>query len=62
VRGPDPKRVVPEPPPAELYNIALDPLEEHNLAVDYPERSSAMLRALENWFDEVDAERRTIAD
>ncbi len=62
IRKPDPPRDVPPPPLPELYNIALDPLERENLAALYPERASAMLRALETWFEEVDAERRTIHD
>ncbi len=62
IRKPDPPRDVPPPPLPELYNIALDPLESENLAAVYPERASTMLRALETWFEEVDAERRTIQD
>lgn len=62
IRKPDPPREVPPPPPAELYNIAEDPLEQHNLVGQFPDRASAMLHVLENWFDEVEAERRTIAD
>lgn len=62
IRKPDPPREVPPPPPPELYNIALDPLERENLAAVYPERAATMLRALETWFEEVDAERRTIHD
>jgi arylsulfatase A len=62
IRKPDPPRSVPPPPPPELYNIAEDPLEQLNLAEQYPERVSAMLRALETWFEDVEAERRTIAD
>lgn len=60
IRDVDPPREVPEPPIAELYNIVLDPLEQENLAKKYPERIDQLLRKLENWFDEVEAERRTI--
>lgn len=62
IREPDPERHIPPPPPAELYNIALDPLEQYDLAARYPERVSAMIRDLENWFEMVNAERLTIAD
>ena len=54
---------VPPPPPPELYNIAADPLEQHNLAERASGDASArMLRELETWFEEVEAERATIHD
>jgi hypothetical protein len=53
---------VPPPPPPELYNIAEDPLEQRNLAAQYPVRVHSMLAALETWFEEVEAERATNAD
>ncbi|MBC7286601.1 MAG: arylsulfatase [Armatimonadetes bacterium] len=61
-RWPEPERQIPEPPPAELYNIAADPLEKNNLAEVEPDRARRMLRELETWFEEVEAERRTIDD
>jgi arylsulfatase A len=60
LREPDPPRQVPAPPPCELYSVAEDPLEQHNLAEKHPDRVSRMLRDLESWFDEVDQERRSI--
>jgi arylsulfatase A len=57
-----PPREVPPPPPPELYHLADDPLERRNLAEVHPEQAARMLCALETWFDEVDAERRSIAD
>jgi arylsulfatase A-like enzyme len=62
IREPDPPREVPPPPPPELYNIARDPLEQHNLAAQDPDRVLRMLRELETWFEEVDAERRSMDD
>jgi arylsulfatase A-like enzyme len=59
---PYPARQVPPPPPPELYNVAEDPLEQRNLAAQYPERARKMLRELETWFEEVEAERATIDD
>ena len=56
-RGPEPERVVPEPPPAELYNIEDDPEEQHNLAEREPARTARMIRELETWFEQVEAER-----
>ena len=57
-----PERTIPEPPPAELYNIADDPLEEHDLAAAEPERVSSLLAELERWFESVEADRRSIDD
>jgi arylsulfatase A len=62
LREPDPPRQVPDPPPPELYNIAEDPLEQRNLADQYPDVAQRMLRELETWFEEVEAERRSIDD
>ena len=61
-RQPYPPREVPSPPPAELYNIAEDPLEQEDLAEQHPERARKMLAELETWFEEVEAERATIDD
>ena len=60
--GPYPERIIPPPPPPELYDIADDPLEQHDRAGEHPERVRRMLRELESWFEEVEAERRTIED
>ena len=59
-RPPEPE--LPPPPKPELYNLAEDPFESRNLAVDYPHITRRLLNDLENWFAEVDAERRTIQD
>jgi arylsulfatase A-like enzyme len=61
-RDPEPVREIPEPPAPELYNIADDPEEQHNLAGEQPERAAKMLAELETWFEEVEAERATIDD
>lgn len=61
-REPYPEREVPPPPPPELYNVAQDPLERENLAAQYPGQVQKMLRELETWFEEVEAERATIDD
>jgi arylsulfatase A-like enzyme len=60
IGGPDPAREVPPPPPAELYNIAADPLERENLAPMHQERTRRMVQQLETWFEEVEADRATI--
>lgn len=62
IRDPEPPREIPPPPPPELYNIAEDPLEKNNLADKYPEQAAKMLRELEAWFENVEAERATIED
>jgi len=51
--------------PAEaplLFNMATDPFETTDLADRHPERVARMLCELENWFDEVERDRRTITD
>ncbi|MBN2046649.1 MAG: hypothetical protein JW750_02300 [Anaerolineaceae bacterium] len=57
-----PERDVPEPPQPELYHLAEDPLEQHNVADQYPNLVSRMLTDLETWFEEVEAERQKIDD
>ena len=51
----------PEPyavPAPKLYNLRGDPLEQHDLAADHPERATSMQSALAAWFEEVEADRR----
>ncbi len=50
------------PSEPELYNLANDPGEQHNLAKQEPERTSRMLSDLEAWFEEVEADRRACPD
>ncbi len=64
--------IVPTPPraefsygpplPAELYNLRTDPEERRDLARQEPQRAARMLRDLENWFEEVEADRQQCAD
>lgn len=58
IEGPDPERNLSKPGKPELYNISADPEERFDLAQKHPERVSNMQLALENWFDEVEAERQ----
>ncbi len=59
---PEPARIIDEPAHPQLFNLAADPLEMQDISDVHPERASKMLNDLENWFDEVEAERRTIPD
>ena len=59
MQDPDPEVIRDDPPEPELYNIASDYGENTNLASEYPERTRVMLRELETWFEEVNAERIT---
>ncbi len=59
---PEPERIIPDPSQPELYNLAEDPLELHNLADEDPSRASRMTDELDAWFEEVESERRTIPD
>jgi arylsulfatase A-like enzyme len=62
IPDPEPPRSVPDPPPAELYNIAEDPLETANLADRHPDVAHRLLVDLETWFEDVEQERATIDD
>ncbi len=59
-RDPEPVRELSPPPPPQLFNIERDPLEQDNRAEAEPERTGKMLRELETWFEQVEAERRSI--
>lgn len=45
------------PPPAELYHLASDPCERHNLAGNEPVRLARMQADLAAWFEDVEADR-----
>ncbi|MDQ1374641.1 MAG: arylsulfatase, partial [Actinomycetota bacterium] len=53
--GPFPARDVPPPPPAQLFDVANDPNEEHDLAGVERMRASRMEAELARWFDDVTA-------
>lgn len=58
---PEPNRIIPEPPPPELYNLRTDPQETHNLADQEPERVRRMVAELDDWFAEIEWERRQMS-
>jgi arylsulfatase A-like enzyme len=60
--APEPARIKPEPPPAQLFDIVSDPFERIDLAAREPERVSRMTNALASWFEEVEQDRRAIQD
>ncbi len=62
IPDPEPPRTVPDPPPAELYNITEDPLETANMADRHPDVAHRLLVELETWFEDVEQERATIND
>ena len=45
-----------------LFNLAADPLERQDLAALEPDRVSRMMCELENWFEDVERDRRSIPD
>ncbi|NIA14771.1 MAG: sulfatase-like hydrolase/transferase [Nitrospiraceae bacterium] len=61
-RRPEPERHVSAPPPPLLFNLAEDPYEQNDLAAAEPGRVHSMQRALDTWFEEVEAERSAIQD
>jgi arylsulfatase A-like enzyme len=58
----EPPRTVPPPLPAELYDLASDPAERTDLAAAQPALRERMQRMLDDWFADVDADRRGLAD
>jgi arylsulfatase A-like enzyme len=46
--------------PLQLYNIAADPGETHDLAMDHPDRLDRMSCELEAWYWDVERDRATI--
>ncbi|OIO01167.1 hypothetical protein AUJ67_04845 [Candidatus Desantisbacteria bacterium CG1_02_49_89] len=61
-RDPEPMRRIPPALPAQLYNIDIDPLERNDRAPSEPERVERMLNQLEDWFYEVEQDRKSIKD
>ena len=59
---PVPRVRYPAPERAELYNLGDDPNETKDLAAQHPDRAQRMLRELESWFEDVEAERRRFAE
>lgn len=53
----EPERHLSGPSEPQLFNIADDPLEEHNCASDNPEIVGTLKGKIENWFDEVEKDR-----
>lgn len=57
-RGRYPMPPAPSPLPMELYNIREDPQEAHNLVAQRPDVVARLQRGLENWFEDVERDRR----
>ncbi len=49
-----------KPEAPELYDLASDPGELHDLAASHPDRVRKMLGDLENWFESLEADRNSI--
>ena len=56
------EREFPVPEAAKLFDLQADPGEQNDLSTNQPQRAASLLRELESWFEEVEAERLTIAD
>jgi len=62
---PDPHfipRELSAPRDPQLFNLAEDPHEDHDLAAVHPDRTARMVNELRNWFDRVQAERRELPE
>jgi hypothetical protein len=62
IKDPEPPRHIPSPPPAELFNLRDDPLEERDLASAHPDVVSRLQTELETWFEDVETDRLAIDD
>ena len=62
LRTPEPERQLSGPSPVELYNLADDPGEEHDLAGLEPDRASRMLTELETWFEDIEQGRQSVCE
>ena len=49
-----------EPESPELYDLSSDPGEQCDVASEHPGRVRRMLASLEDWFDEVERDRKSI--
>ena len=61
-RAPDPERDIPPAPAPLLFDLDEDPQEQRDLTPDQPDRVRQLLCRLEDWFEEVEEERRAIRD
>lgn len=61
VANPPVERRLSPPGEPQLFHIPGDPTEASDLAASNPEVAARMRRAAENWFTEVEAERRQVA-
>ncbi len=57
VSNPPIERTLSLPGAPELYDIEADPYERENLATQHPDRVRRMQNEMENWFEEVKADR-----
>jgi hypothetical protein len=55
-------RTLAAPGKPELYHLAQDPYEQHDLAEAHPEKLAQMQAELANWFEEVNRERRQLPE
>ena len=62
VETPEPERVAAAAAPSQLFDLRSDPLEQHDLAAEHPERVRRMEAELGAWFAEVEEERRSIGE
>jgi len=62
LRAPEPARIRPPTPAAQLFDILSDPFETRDLAAEQPERVSRMTNEIVRWFESVELDRRTIRD
>jgi len=62
LREPLPYPDDPAPLDPLLFNLREDPYEQDDLSMQHPDCTARMLRELETWFAEVEAERATIDD
>ncbi len=60
-RDPEPERKIPAPSAPLLFNLDQDPYEQNDLSASHQQRARKMQLELENWFESVETERRSIS-
>jgi arylsulfatase A-like enzyme len=60
ISNPEVVRDLPAPGLPQLYDLVADPMESSDLAQSFPDVTSRMTLQLDNWFEQIEAERKSL--